>query len=114
MSEEKAPAFQFYVKDYTTDEAVMMMSLEQEGAFIRLLAWSWKRGGAITPDPQVMKVSPRRAAAVWSGIRPRWVEVEGGFVNERLEQVRAERVAWIEKSRRGGLASAAARNGGKQ
>ena len=38
----KAPAFQFYAADYLADEHVQVMTLEQEGIYIRLLSYCWR------------------------------------------------------------------------
>jgi uncharacterized protein YdaU (DUF1376 family) len=40
----KAPAFQFYAGDYLADESVQLMTLEEEGIYIRLLAYCWREG----------------------------------------------------------------------
>jgi hypothetical protein len=40
----KAPAFQFYAADWLADEAASVMSLEEEGAYIRDLCYCWREG----------------------------------------------------------------------
>lgn len=40
----KSPAFQFYAADYLADESVQLMTLEEEGIYIRLLAYCWREG----------------------------------------------------------------------
>jgi uncharacterized protein YdaU (DUF1376 family) len=40
----RAPAFQFYAADYLADEHVQVMTLEQEGIYVRLLAYCWREG----------------------------------------------------------------------
>lgn len=50
MSENKAPAFQFYPKDYLADSKVCELSLEEEGAYMRLLSHCWIEG-SIPADP---------------------------------------------------------------
>ena len=47
----KAPAFQFYAAEYLADENVQLLSLEQEGIYIRLLAYCW-REGSIPAEPE--------------------------------------------------------------
>jgi Protein of unknown function (DUF1376)/DnaB-like helicase C terminal domain len=39
-----SPAFQFYPADYLADANVQMMTLEEEGAYIRLLSYCWREG----------------------------------------------------------------------
>lgn len=51
MSAVKAPAFQFYPKDWIADAKVCELSLEEEGAYIRLLSHCWLEG-SIPADPE--------------------------------------------------------------
>lgn len=46
----KSPAFQWYPKDILSSERVQVMSLEEEGAYRRLLDYCWL-GGSIPADP---------------------------------------------------------------
>lgn len=46
----KSPAFQFYPKDWISDAKVCELSLEEEGAYIRLLSHCWLEG-SIPADP---------------------------------------------------------------
>ena len=41
---EKAPAFQWYPKDYLSDLNVVVMTLEEEGAYRRLMDYCWLHG----------------------------------------------------------------------
>lgn len=41
MERYKPPAFQFYVRDFLTDRAVVLMTAEELGAYIRLLCHAW-------------------------------------------------------------------------
>jgi uncharacterized protein YdaU (DUF1376 family) len=47
----KSPAFQFYPQDYLSSARVAEMSLEEEGAYIRLLCYCWTTG-SIPADPE--------------------------------------------------------------
>jgi uncharacterized protein YdaU (DUF1376 family) len=40
----KAPAFQFYARDWLTDEAVKLLSLAGQGLYVRLLCHQWLEG----------------------------------------------------------------------
>jgi hypothetical protein len=42
---EKAPAFQFYPKDFLTDDKVLLMSNESVGVYIKLLCFDWLYDG---------------------------------------------------------------------
>jgi len=44
VTKQKPPAFQFYVKDWLSSPNVMMMTPEQRGCYIQLLAFSWPNG----------------------------------------------------------------------
>lgn len=48
---QKAPAFQFYPQDYLSSARVAEMTLEEEGAYIRLLCYCWTTG-SIPADPE--------------------------------------------------------------
>lgn len=47
----KPPAFQFYPQDYLSSSRVAEMTLEEEGAYIRLLCYCWTTG-SIPADPE--------------------------------------------------------------
>ena len=51
MSKKKAPAFQFYPGDWLGSQRVTLMSLEEEGAYIRLLSYCWQHG-SIPREPE--------------------------------------------------------------
>lgn len=44
MMSQKSPAFQFYPQDYLSSARVAEMTLEEEGAYIRLLCYCWTTG----------------------------------------------------------------------
>jgi uncharacterized protein YdaU (DUF1376 family) len=48
---EKSPAFQFYPQDYLADPNVAEMTLEEQGAYIRLICYAWI-AGSIPADPE--------------------------------------------------------------
>lgn len=52
----KAPAFQFYAADYLADENVQLMSIEEEGCFIRLLAYGWREGSIPADEDQLIRL----------------------------------------------------------
>jgi uncharacterized protein YdaU (DUF1376 family) len=114
MSKENAPAFQFYAADYLSDGNVGIMTIEDEGCYIRLLAYCW-REGSIPNDPELQ-------ARLCKGIVPSRV-VQGCFnhpsqdgtrlLHPRLEKERDVQRQWREKSARGGRASAHKRKGTK-
>ena len=50
---ESSPAFQFYAADWISDPNRMMMSLEEQGAYILLYSHCW-RGHSIPTDMEVL------------------------------------------------------------
>lgn len=110
---ERAPAFQFYPKDYTNDEHVQLMTLEQEGAYLRLLCHSWLNGSIPADRPaqaRICRVPTGKMARLWHGIAPCWTEVVGGrLVNRRQERDRAKQEIFRQGRSEAGKASGAVR-----
>ncbi|SHI56358.1 Protein of unknown function [Rubritalea squalenifaciens DSM 18772] len=44
MPKKKSPAFQFYPKDYLCSDSVMQMSMQAQGAYMRMLCKCWLSG----------------------------------------------------------------------
>lgn len=112
------PAFQFYASDYLSSSKVQRMSLEAEGAYIRLLAYNWQ-DGSIPADidqlARMCKVTSRKMAVLWSDyLKDCFVLVDaepGKYVNVRLEEVRANMAEYRSKQSVNGKTGAAARWG---
>jgi uncharacterized protein YdaU (DUF1376 family) len=85
----KAPAFQFYAAEYLADENVQLLTLEQEGIYIRLLAYCW-REGSIPADPvklsRLCKNAP--AEALESVVGLFFPGSDGRLIHGRLEAER--------------------------
>jgi uncharacterized protein YdaU (DUF1376 family) len=99
----KSPAMPFYGRDFYDDEHVKLMSLDQEGAYVRLLWHAWSHGSIpaeIGSLAKLWNVSAARAAKVWSGIAPCWVAIDGDrLAQKRLEAIRSEHGAHAEEMR---------------
>lgn len=104
------PAFQFYPADWLADAKTAMASLEEEGAFIRLLCYAW-REGSIPADAR------RCAALIGKGATEELARVVQVWFNQhptdctklvhpRLEREREKQERWREKSAEGGKKSA--------
>jgi uncharacterized protein YdaU (DUF1376 family) len=102
---QKAPAFQFYVRDYETDENVKMMDLEHEGAYLRLMCNQWMEGsipsdmGALAKICRISTVKMRR---LWPLLEPCFhvsEENEGRLVNLRLLEQKQELEEYVEEAR---------------
>lgn len=91
---DRAPAFQFYPKDYESDEHVKLMDLAQEGAYLRLMSNQWMNGSIPSDICQLAKIcrtTPAKMRALWPGLAPCFVvAAEGRLVNRRLERQREE------------------------
>lgn len=105
------PAFQFYASDWA--HSVSEFTLEERGAYITLLAWSWERG----PVPNdlrrialILHVSTAKAKRVWEAVRQRWLLTpDDVWINARLERTRDEAAAFRSLQSQKGKASANAR-----
>lgn len=88
----KAPAFQFYPRDFLTSSKVMAMSLAQVGAYTKLLCLCWL-DGSIPSDPKALAklvgITPKQMAGMWPEIEPCFRrKPDGRLVSERLDRER--------------------------
>ena len=69
----KSPAFQFYPKDFLTDEKVRVMSLQERGAYITLMCLCWTEG-TIPSDllrlARLCEVPVRVFRHLWPALEP--------------------------------------------
>lgn len=109
----KAPAYQWYPKDYDSDEAVKLMTYEQEGIYRRLLDHQALHGSIPAEAAQIAMLVPKvplkRFLSVWPGIAGKFTDVGGRLVNGKLEQVKADTAAYKAAKSTGGKHSAEAR-----
>lgn len=115
------PAFQFYASDYLSSSKVQRMTLEAEGAYVRLLAYNWQ-DGSIPSDfrqlSRLCKTTPRKMEILWNEFLHECFtgegQPEGRLVNLRLERVRSEQVEYRNKKASAGQKGAEARWKDKQ
>ena len=106
----KRPAFQFYPGDWLGSQRVSLLSLEEEGAYLRLLASCWQHG-SIPSDPEKIArligkgASTTLATTLATMFQPHPYD-SALMVHDRLEREREKQDAWAEKSREGGRKSA--------
>jgi uncharacterized protein YdaU (DUF1376 family) len=106
----KRPAFQFYPGDWLGSQRVSLLTLEEEGAYLRLLASCWQHG-SIPSDPEKIArligkgASTTLATTLATMFQPHPLE-SALLVHDRLEREREKQDAWAEKSREGGRKSA--------
>jgi len=109
MAPEKAPAFQFYPKDFLLGTATM--SLLARGAYITLLAYQWDHGSVPTQPEElgrVWGVSAAQAKKLWADVSAKFRADDDGFWrNQRLE---AER---LKQEQRRAILAANGRKGGR-
>ncbi len=101
-----------YVGDYLAD--TMHLSGPEHGAYLLLLMHSW-RTGALPDDDRKLAAIARTDQKAWREMRDDilafFTWTDSGFVQGRLERVRAEQGAKVEQRRAAGRASALARKG---
>ena len=102
----RAPAFQFYAGDYLSSSRVQLMTLEEEGAYIRLLCHCWLHG-SIPSDPERIARLIGKGGSTTLATKVQAMfkqgENEGELIHDKLESIRSDREAWIAKSRAGAL-----------
>ena len=114
---KKDPSMPFYVNDWLSSTKIACMTLEEQGAYLRLLCYCWASQEASLPDDD-------QQLAALSGMGEGWLKggchlvrdcfqphphQTGKLTNSRLLELWQERQEWREKSRLGGKKSAASR-----
>jgi uncharacterized protein YdaU (DUF1376 family) len=112
MSKEKAPAFQFYPKDFVADGNVASMSLQERGAYVTLLCVCWLEQSL--PDDvarlgRMVGATAPQMRRIWPAIRACFREhpdEQGRLIHPRLEQERKSqaefRLKQAENGKKGG------------
>ena len=84
--------------------------MEEEGAYIRLLCYCWKNGELPNDMEQLAKLIGKGGSVLLATKVATMFQADGcRLLHDRLDALRSEREQWLEKSRQGGLASAAKR-----
>lgn len=116
MTDNKAPSYPWYPRDFAADEPVQLMSLEEEGAYRRLLDHQWLHGsipGDVESLARICKNTPiKEMRRIWAKIEVCFVRMEGQpprYVNRKLERVRQERAAYVEHQKESGSRGGKAR-----
>jgi len=111
MAKEKAPAFQVYPREFEGDENVKAMTLEEFGAYHRLLYVSWFEVGI--PDDldllaRILHVTPAKMKKLWVRLAPCWKSnSQGRLVNKRQERERDKQRRYREHQSKAGKKGAA-------
>ncbi len=112
----KAPAFQFYPKDFLADSHVMAMRLPERGAYITLLCSCWI-DGSLPMDLDALarrcQVSPAVFARLWPALEPCFrvsPDAPTRLIQPRIERERKKqdtyRTMKAEAGQKGGRAKA--------
>lgn len=91
----KAPAFQFYAKDFL--EGTAAFSNAEVGAYLRLLLHSWDAGPLPTDEMRLARLAKESRAEfrkLWIVISVKWKREGDGLINVRLESVRETQRAY--------------------
>ena len=114
MKDTKLPHFPFFARDWLTDERVMLMTLECQGAYLRLLCYQWLEG-SIPDSPKklaslCMTSLEHFEAEIWPDIGDAFNEIAvQRLQNPRLETIRVETEAKVAKAIENGKRGAAKR-----
>jgi uncharacterized protein YdaU (DUF1376 family) len=114
-AQNKAPSYPWYPGDFQRDEPVQLMSLEEEGAYRRLLDNQWMHGSIPADVAQLARICKNVPAAkmrkLWAAIAPCFVpypDIADRLYNRKLERVRSERQAYLQKKSNAGKLGAEA------
>lgn len=107
----KPPAFQFYPKDFLTDDKVAVMNLEEKGAYIILLSYCWNNNGLTKNQNELKNMcgNPKNWERIWGKVGKCFYEKKEKYFNKRLEKEYKKQKAWRKKSQLGGIQSGISR-----
>ena len=118
MGKPKLPWFPLYVYDWITDEAVQCMTLEQQGAYLRLLMHQWIEGSIPRDETEIARLLHIDRDSVASLMAPVWQKFpkvkykRGRYANRTLESIREEQQSRRKVLSDSGLKGARRRWGG--
>jgi len=108
-----SPAFQFYPAEYLADESVQLLSLVEEGAYIRALSYCW-REGSIPADPMKLSrlIGKECSQAIAEAILPLFeinTKDPSRLIHKRLEKERTKQQKFKKAMSESGKKGASAR-----
>jgi len=118
MKDTKLPHFPFYARDWLTDERVMLMTLECQGAYLRLLCYQWLEGSIPSSSKNLaalcMTSVEHFEAEIWPDIRDAFASISvERLQNPRLQAIKEDTEALVAKKSEAGKLGAAKRWKGK-
>ena len=112
---EKSPAFQFYPRDFLSDEKQAVMTNAESGAYMRLLCHCWLEGSIPNDQDRLARLvgtSPEDFAGLWPNLEPCFQSNGNGrLVNPRIEVERKKQEHRRKQARKAGKRSAEVRWG---
>jgi uncharacterized protein YdaU (DUF1376 family) len=111
VSAEKKPWYPWYPRNFLADEQVLVMTLEQEGVYRRLLDHQWLHGSIPSELPALAAICKGIPVAsmrkLWEAVKGCFpVEVDGRLQNGKLGRVRTEADRLAEMHRQRGVQGA--------
>lgn len=96
-----SPAFQFYASDWA--HSVSSFTLEERGAYITLMTWSWEHG-PVEDDVRriaiILGVTVAQGRRLWERVSKKWERRQDGtWIQPRLERTRALQADYLAKQR---------------
>tara|TARA_R100000353_G_scaffold169855_1_gene133189 strand:- start:532 stop:924 length:393 start_codon:yes stop_codon:yes gene_type:complete len=114
--DEQSPAFQFYAQDWISDPDRMVLSLEEQGAYVLLYCYCW-RAYKIPHDVDVLakmcNVSESEMEIIMKNISHFFTEKDGHWICIQAEEERKEQERNRRRRQDAGRKGAAARWGDK-
>lgn len=102
------PWFPFYVDDYLTSRKVRRLTWAQKGVYQMMMAEQWK-GGPLPEAAEIAEMIEADESDVMRVLSVCFTDTNDGWINERLEEVRAEQDNKRAAKSRAGRAGAKAR-----
>ena len=112
----RPPAFQFYPADFLADENVVLMSLPEVGAYIKLLCFCWREGSLpsnVDSLARLVGCDGSAMASYMAKLSACFIERDGRLFNSRLEKELQKQVEFHSERSEAGKAGAKARWGKK-
>ena len=111
----KTSGFTFSPTEYLAHQQIQMLSLEEEGIYIRLLAYCWQNGAVPSHPEQAARLVGKGASATVVASVLRLFQASENpdeLVDWELQRQKDRLIQWKEKSAAGGRKSAAGRKTG--
>jgi uncharacterized protein YdaU (DUF1376 family) len=109
MAKEKAPAFQFYPKEFLADGNVSAMTLAEIGAYMKLMCLCWNDESlpmATDRLANMVGVSRKQFDVLWPAVRVCFIERDGRYRHPRLDQERKKQTEHRQRQSDKGMAGA--------